>query len=102
MQVDDPEVFLKDSGLLFHLNLNIFHPLGLALALEIEEDTKHGIATSRIVVHETEDPKGYVFGEEDMTRSTQLFTEFMKERKQRVLSRNKLLGYIVQPTSDDE
>lgn len=88
------EDFLRNSGLLFQINRAIMHPLGLSLSLEIEE--RPDGTTCSFQIHETEEPTGFVFPEAEMLKSLPKYTDFLSQRRQRVLTRAKKLGFIVQ------
>lgn len=91
----DPEDFLEGTGLLFHFNRTILHPLGLALSL-ITEETENGVE-SRLEIHETDNEVGFVFSEQDLQRGNEKYQEFLKHKKTDVLRRAKRLGFIMQP-----
>lgn len=96
----DPEDFLEETGLIFHFNRTILHPLGLALSI-VTEETEDGIG-SRLELHETENAVGFVFSEEDMRLGDSKYKEFMKYKKENVLRRAKRLGFITQPLPEQK
>lgn len=93
--MENPEQFLRSSGLLFHINRALLHPLGLSLSLDVEESPASGTKCS-FQLHETDDPIGFVFSEEEMKNSLSKYEVFISERKQRVMKRAKTLGFIMQ------
>ena len=96
MIVENPEQYLHDTGLLFHMNRTILHPLGLSLA--IAEQNIQGQGITSLVLHETADLNGFEFTDADMKQALASYDVFLTERKSRVLTRGKTLGYIQQPT----
>jgi len=100
MQLENPERFLTDSGLLFHINRHVLHPLGLSMVLDVAEEGG-SVLSSRIEIHETDTPVGFTFSEEDMSRWSKVADEFISTRKSRVLTRRQQLGYLTQPLSTE-
>ena len=100
MIVDNPEHFLHDSGLLFHINRSILHPLGYSLSVMVEDS--EDIETVLFMLHETDDPKGFIIDQKEIQAMAAKYNTFISQRKERALYRGKSLGYIMQPFEDNE
>lgn len=94
-KIDTPEKFLEESGLLFHINRAILHPMGLSLMLAVQESPL-GERTTVLHLYETDNTLGFVVSEDDLPKQKQVYEEFLAERKERILTRGKKLGYIIQ------
>lgn len=88
----------RDGGYLSEVNRRILHPLGLALAVNFDDDGK---ATGMFVYDDRADPEGWRFGEsimEEVIAKAQLFqTEWEARRPVRF----ERLGYMVQPVTTE-
>ena len=83
--------FLVDSGLLFKINLETLHPLGMAL--QVDPDTNECE-----IWDYRDDPEGLLFDAEAYEHGQQkidrFFGEFVQER---LALREKTTGFIIQP-----
>jgi len=83
---------LVDSGLLWAINRSVLHPLGLALAVNME-----GEDLLSFDLLETKDPSGMIFDAEAMAEGVAKHRSFMKHTgNDRVRARRSSLGYAVQ------
>lgn len=85
-----------DSGLLFEINRTLLHPLGLALGVQVDDETDEAYA---IDIRRSDDVEGIIFSEEQMHEGLVKLNMFRAkgENLERYLQRRKALGYIVQP-----
>jgi hypothetical protein len=92
--VENPGKFLVDTGLLFEINRKILHPLGLALAVILGEDSK----TVEFSVWDLRtDPEGIIFSKESFEQGIEKLAKYMEERGSNAIdARRKSLGYVVQ------
>jgi hypothetical protein len=74
--VDNPARLLLDSGLLFAINCEILHPLGLALFVNVEDDGTAAIGG----LLSTDDPEGITYGAEDLADGEAQLARFMALR----------------------
>ncbi len=79
-----------DNGILQEVNRQFFHPLGLALAVDVDDD---GSVTGLACVFETDDPEGIAFMPPDPVKAA-AFQEYAKGRAPKRLEG---LGWIVEP-----
>jgi hypothetical protein len=86
------------KGYLQEANRRFFHPLGLALAVSVDDDT-NTMALSHIVDNR-DDPTGVIFSEtsDDMREIRGMRAAFIDhEWKIRADARENILGYTIQP-----
>lgn len=94
-RLEDPAQLLLDTGLLFDINRNILHPLGLALEVTTEEDGKPGFISG--IWDYREDEEGMRFSPEAFKDGLDKYERFMSEEgKAKIAKRQEVLGYIVQ------
>lgn len=88
--------FLLDSGLLFEINRKVLHPLGLALHVELDDDSHTKVLFSD-VLDSREDPEGFIFSPESFEDGIEKLEKYMAEEGQKMLeSRMAKLGYLIQ------
>jgi len=88
--------FLMDSGMLFEINRQILHPLGLALCVDVDEDTGEvkgfgGLWDAR------DDPEGIIYEPEPFRAGTLKSSEY-REKFGRAAARSRFaaLGFLKQ------
>lgn len=88
--------FLLDSGLLFEINRKVLHPLGLAMSVELDDDSNTKVVFGDIV-DSRDDPEGFIFSPESFLDGIDKLGQYMEEFGQKALnSRLEKLGYIIQ------
>jgi hypothetical protein len=89
--------FLLDSGLLFDINRQILHPIGLALAVGIDDEGR----THFDGLIDSDDPEGYSFGPADFKEGKKKLRKFYKDFKvqYRLRTHARNLGPILQMTA---
>lgn len=83
----------QELGLLQELNREFLHPLGLALAVDVQDGT--------LAIYDARpDPEGIIFEDDVMTfEKHQRFNAFRNERHEK---RQYLLGFIQQPPAEEK
>lgn len=95
--------FLVDSGLLFEINRQILHPLGLALSVDVDPDNSKWLAIDGIYKVSSDDKEGFIFDEETFKLGARKLELFMlKEGSKKIEDRKESLGYVVQELSSFE
>ena len=94
MKYIGPKEF-REYGLLFEINRRVLHPLGLAMAVEIDDDGN--VAFSNKIWDCRDDPEGIIYDEETFEEAQERFLTFMKEQGNDLIKcRKEQLGYFVQ------
>lgn len=89
---------LVNKGYLQEVNRRFFHPLGLALAVEVDEVGDYkiiGVQDYRI------DPEGVVFENLNNPQSIKKFETIEAEFKKFLEIRNRLYGFGIQPMKSE-
>lgn len=90
---------LVDDGLLFEINRQVLHPLGMALAVVV--DSSNQSTPESVVLLETDDAEGVLFDESNFIDGASKFSNYFKKAgEDRVSKRYETLGYIRQSRSD--
>lgn len=90
--------FLLENGLLFEINRQVLHPLGLALEVDVNDSGKIDFGD---VWDCREDPEGILFDPETFAEGAEKFNKYMEEYGQNCIN-NRLgrLGFIYQKEED--
>jgi len=102
-EIESPEQYLLDTGLLFQINRTLLHPLGLSLYV-LDEETpfyQDSPKIQKIRLVATDNPNGFVFGESELIELHDRFNTFITSQHDRVMGRAEKLGFIMQPTPDN-
>ena len=98
--MSNPGKFLVENGLLFKINHEILHPLGLTLAI-ILNDTNETVGIR--IWDERSDPEGVTFVDDTLSTGAKKLNDYMETiGNQTIDSRINHLGYTVQPISDSK
>lgn len=100
--IKNPIDYLRKTGLLFEINRQVLHPLGLAIAVQLPEEGEQDIEFGVISILDcTEDPEGLVYGEDTFNNGIEKFQKYMDEEGDaRLASRVDELGFYVQSIPD--
>ena len=91
----DPAGFLLSSGVLFAINHQVLHPLGLALVVETPGEPT-GDVFGRVQVLATDDPTGFFFEEEEMLEGLRKYLKYSNENESRLVTRAQRQGELIQ------
>jgi len=97
-EITDVAKFLYDTGLLFSINNQVLHPLGLALSVIVEEGGS--ISGFGPLWNCTDDPEGIYFGPEAFFDGLGKLHQYLKTRggAEKIYNqRLEKLGYVIQP-----
>jgi hypothetical protein len=90
----DVKEFLE-SGFLFEINRTVLHPLGLALEINIDEDT--GAASFGRIWDSRDDPEGFVFSDATFVEGQAKWLKMLSEYgTESMNARRAKLGFIYQ------
>ncbi len=95
----DTAKFLSDNGLLFEINRQILHPLGLAMYVQRDEDT--GLEDGVMGVYVDQDAGGIVFDPDTYNEGIAKTEKYMEETRgyARIAQRVSRYGFKVQNTA---
>jgi hypothetical protein len=85
---------LRECGLLYKINREVLHPLGLALSIDVADDGTESFGDILLA----DDADGWIYNDESMDEGCKKLSEYMSAQgKDRIKSRLNSLGYIIQP-----
>jgi hypothetical protein len=90
---------LRATGLLFEINRRVLHPLGLALAVEIDDETKR---VTDVALLESDDEEGLIYSNADLLENVAKLYPLLPAYNNRMGRRQRALGYIIQPLPESE
>jgi hypothetical protein len=87
--------FLVDNGLVFEINRQVLHPLGLAMIVDVDRNNRKQLGVTALA--ETEDETGFLYDEEAFVVGMEKYTKFLKVAGQeRLDARKAKYGFVVQ------
>jgi hypothetical protein len=101
--IKSPSEFLIEEGLLYSINKNVLHPLGLAMAVTVptEEDEQEGNYAEISIWDYRDDKEGVLYGPDSYIAGEKKLKEFAESfGNKKIQERIKELGYIIQPHPD--
>lgn len=94
--IEDPVHFLVDHGLLFELNRQILHPLGLQLGIETDEG-----GVSRLELLDNRDsPEPIFFTAEEFEEGRARYEGYMRDHGRRNIQKRRRIGTVIQTGPD--
>jgi hypothetical protein len=94
-----PTTRLVDDGLIFEINRQVLHPMGLALA--VVKDPSNQASPETVVLVESDDEEGILFDEAGFTSGAAKFAAFFRKvGENRVARRIRAVGFARQTRSD--
>src|SRR5690242_2148321 len=87
---------LVTSGILQETNRRWFHPLGLALAVEVHDATPDRQVSKLVILDGRDDPGGFIFADVDGV-DLDKYNRFQSVKEDRYRTREQTLGFIIQP-----
>jgi len=91
--IDRPADFLLDNGVLFEINRQVLHPLGLQLDLDVTEDGD----ACRLVIEDNRDvPDPIYFSAEAFEAGRQKYERYLEEHGRRNLQKRRQIGMVIQ------
>lgn len=92
-RVDRPARFLVDNGILFELNRQVLHPLGLELHLDLDDD---GELASIELLDNRPSPEPIYFSPEAFEEGRQKYERYLAEAGRRNMQKRRQLGVLIQ------
>jgi hypothetical protein len=92
-KIPDPAPFLVDNGILFEINRQVLHPLGLELHFHLSEDG--GLAGIELADNRGS-PEPIYFSPEGFEEGREKFQRYMDEAGRRNMKKRRQLGMVIQ------
>jgi len=94
--IPNPTEFLCDTGLLFEINRQIMHPLGLALSIVVSDEPLGGQVPTFSIQDFRDDPEGVLFDPDVFGEAEEKLARFMETNAERLRIRQENLGFLFQ------
>lgn len=92
-QIDHPARFLAEHGILFEVNRQILHPLGMELRLELDE----GGRLERLeLLDNRESPVPIYFTAEEFDEGRAKYEKYLEEYGRRNMQKRRQMGVVTQ------
>lgn len=91
--IDEPARFLVENGLLFEINRQVLHPLGLQLDVEAADDG----ATCELVLEDNRaSPDPIYFTAERFEEGRRKYEAYLQERGRPNMQKRRRIGMVIQ------
>lgn len=91
--IENPVEFLKDNGILFEINRQVLHPLGLELQIHLNEERR---ITGIDLLDNRENPQPIFFPPETFTEGRAKYEQYLRECGRRNIQKRRQLGVVIQ------
>ncbi len=92
-KVENPVQFLVDNGILFEMNRQVLHPLGLELHFRLDDD---GRITAIDLLDNRESPHPIAFSPEDFEAGRREYQAYLAESGRRNMQKRRKVGMVIQ------
>lgn len=92
-KIDHPAAFLEDNGVLFEMNRQVLHPLGLELRFQVDGERR----LRRIeLVDNRASPQPILFTPEAFEEGRQKYEKYMADHGRRNIQKRRQVGMVIQ------
>lgn len=91
--IDNPVQFLIDNGLLFEINRQVLHPLGLELHLRLNDENR---LVGIDLLDNRPSPEPIYFSPEAFEEGRQKYERYMAEAGRRNMQKRRQIGMVIQ------
>lgn len=92
-RIEQPARFLVDNGILFEINRQVLHPLGLELHLQVQED---GTMCELVLEDNRRIPQPMYFTHDEFEEGRAKYEEYMREEGRRNIQKRRKIGMVIQ------
>ncbi|HSM07037.1 MAG TPA: hypothetical protein VK858_20590 [Longimicrobiales bacterium] len=92
-KIENPVQFLRDHGILFEINRQVLHPLGLELHFELNEE---GRITGIDLLDNRAIPEPIFFPPEAFNEGRSKYEEYLAEHGRRNIQKRRQIGVVIQ------
>jgi len=92
-KIENPVEFMRNNGILFEMNRQVLHPLGLELHFHLDENGK---ITGIDLLDNRENPDPIFFSPEAYTEGRETYEVYLKEHGRRNIQKRRQLGMVIQ------
>ena len=91
--IENPVQFLMDNGVLFEVNRQVLHPLGLQLDIEVDDE---GRVTRFDLLDNRDSPEPIFFTPEDFEEGRSKYESYMHDHGKRNIQKRRQIGMVIQ------
>lgn len=92
-QIEHPSLFLEENGILFEMNRQVLHPLGLELRFQLGDDGR----LQRIeLLDNRASPQPIFFAPDTFDEGRQKYEAYMSEHGRRNIQKRRQIGMVIQ------
>lgn len=92
-KIENPVQFLRDNGILFEMNRQVLHPLGLELEFVLNEE---GRLTSIDLLDNRESLHPIAFSAETFQEGRAAYEEYLNEDGRKNMQKRRKVGMVIQ------
>jgi hypothetical protein len=92
-RIENPVQFLVDNGILFEMNRQVLHPLGLELHFHMDDE---GRVTDIELLDNRSSPEAIYFSPEAFDEGRHRYEEYLHEHGRRNMQKRRRLGMVIQ------
>lgn len=92
-KVENPVQFMVDNGILFEMNRQVLHPLGLELHFRLDEN---GRITAIDLLDNRDSPHPISFSPEAFDAGRRQYEAYLQDRGRRNMQKRRKVGMVIQ------
>lgn len=91
--IENPVQFLMENGILFEMNRQVLHPLGLQIVIEVDDE---GRVTTFDLLDNRESPEPIFFTSDEFEEGRGKYEQYMQDQGKRNIQKRRQLGMVIQ------
>ncbi|MDT8340059.1 MAG: hypothetical protein RQ751_00985 [Longimicrobiales bacterium] len=92
-KIENPVEFLTENGVLFEVNRQVLHPLGLELQIHLDPE---GNVTGIELLDNRDNPEPIFFSPEAFLEGREKYQRYLREAGRRNIQKRRQLGVVIQ------
>lgn len=92
-KIDNPVEFLRENGILFEINRQVLHPLGLEVDVRLDE---HGDIAEVELTDNRDQPEAICFTAEEFNEGRARYEDYLDARGRENIRKRRQLGMVIQ------
>ena len=96
-KIENPVEFLRDSGILFEINRQVLHPLGLQMDFVRDDE---GAVTGIDLEDNRSNPDPICFSAEDFNEGRSRYEDYLAEKGRENIQKRRRAGMVIQTSPE--
>lgn len=92
-KIENPVQFLRDSGILFEINRQVLHPLGMEIHLHVDDE---GAIEALVLEDNRDNPNPICFTAEAFNEGRSRYEDYLAEHGRRNIQKRRRAGMVIQ------